>query len=133
MSTLATPVIIDIAAACAALKAGKITKAELITMASGRQTDTAPLLKAMVDGALTMAEVSAIISAQQALAATPARQPGALHFKVSDKGAVSIYGLQNRFPVTLYRGQLERLLAHKEQLEAFVAANLSKLSVKSAK
>lgn len=132
MSTLATPVVIDIAAACEALKQAKITKAELISIASGRQTDTGPLLKLMIDGALSMAEVSAILSAQQALAA-PARQPGALHFKVSDKGAVSIYGLQNRFPVTLYRGQLERLLAHKEQLEAFVAANLSKLSVKPAK
>jgi hypothetical protein len=135
MSALATPATspIDIAAACDALKAGKITKAELISIASGRQTDTAPLLKLMVEGVLTMAEVSAIISAQQALAATPARQPGALHFKVSDKGAVSVYGLQARFPVTLYGDQWKRLLAHREQLEAFMAANQSKLSTKPAK
>ena len=135
MSTLTTPAaaLIDIASACDALKQGKISKAELIAIASGRQTDTAPLLKAMVDGTLTMAEVSSIISAQQALAATPARQPGALHFKVSDKGAVSVYGLQSRFPVTLYGDQWKRLLAHREQLEAFMEANKSKLSVKAAK
>lgn len=79
-----------------------------------------------------MAEVSAILSAQQALAA-PARQPDALHFKVSDKGAVSIYGLQARFPVTLYGDQWKRLFAHREQIEAFMETNKSKLSVKPAK
>jgi hypothetical protein len=37
--------------------------------------------------------------------------PG-VHFKVSTRGAVSIYGLQ-RFPITLYRNQWERLLKHQ--------------------
>ena len=32
-----------------------------------------------------------------------------LSFKVSEKGALSVYGL-GRFPVTLYRGQWERLI-----------------------
>lgn len=121
----------DIASACVALQQGKVDKAQLLAFASSRQTDTAPLLKLMVAGVLTMAEVSAVIAAQQAIAATPARQPGALHFKVSDKGAVSVYGLQARFPVTLYGDQWKRLMAHREQLEAFMAANESKLSKKA--
>ena len=36
---------------------------------------------------------------------------GALRFKVSEKGAVSVYGL-GRFPVTLYLEQWENLLSH---------------------
>lgn len=134
MSTLATPAAqFDIAALCEALKQGKVTKPEFISLASSRQADTGPLLAAMVAGTLTMPEVSSILSAQQALAATPARQPGALHFKVSDKGAVLVYGLQARFPVTLYRDQWVRLLAHREQLEGFLETNKSKLSTKQAK
>ena len=34
-----------------------------------------------------------------------------LHCKVSEKGGVSVYGLNARFPVTLYVEQWERLLA----------------------
>lgn len=49
--------------------------------------------------------------------------------KVTDKGGVSMYGL-GRFPVTLYRGQWERLIAHAEQVKAFIEANASLLSVK---
>ena len=135
MSTLTAPAVAltDIVSACVAFQQGKISKVQLIEFASSRQTDTAPLLKMMVDGSLTMPEVSAIISSQQALAATPTRQPGALHFKVSDKGAVSVYGLQARFPVTLYGDQWKRLLAHREQLEGFMETNKSKLSVKQPK
>lgn len=134
MSTITAPVTLsDITSACVAFQQGKISKVQLIEFASSRQTDTAPLLKLMVDGSLTMPEVSAIISSQQALAATPVRQPGALHLKVSDKGAVSVYGLQARFPVTLYGDQWKRLLAHREQLEGFMETNKSKLSVKQPK
>jgi hypothetical protein len=52
-----------------------------------------------------------------------------LKLKVSDKGAVSVYGLQ-RFPVTLYGEQWLRLLEEKENIEAFIAKNQSKLKVK---
>jgi hypothetical protein len=43
-----------------------------------------------------------------------------LVFKVGEKGGVSVYGL-GRFPVTLYFGQWVRLLAVKEELQAFLA------------
>lgn len=49
--------------------------------------------------------------------------------KVSDKGAVSIYGM-GRFPVTLYAQQWARLFAHREQIEAFIEANKDRLSTK---
>jgi hypothetical protein len=49
--------------------------------------------------------------------------------KVSDKGALSVYGL-GRFPVTLYRGQRERLIEIIPQLQAFIAENSAKLAVK---
>jgi hypothetical protein len=52
-----------------------------------------------------------------------------LTMKVSEKGALSVYGM-GRWPVTLYRGQWERLLSHKDELLAFIEANASLLSVK---
>ncbi len=54
---------------------------------------------------------------------------GALKCKASEKGAVSVYGLQ-RMPVTLYAGQWERLLAFAEEIKSFIAAhpNLSRKS-----
>ena len=52
-----------------------------------------------------------------------------LKMKVSEKGALSVYGLQ-RFPITLYSEQWTRLLAAKDEIEAFIAANADKLSTK---
>ena len=54
---------------------------------------------------------------------------GELSFKVSEKGAVSVYGL-GRFPVTLYQEQWARLLGVAEDLKTFIAENSSKLKVK---
>lgn len=50
--------------------------------------------------------------------------------KVSEKGAVSLYGL-GRFPVTLYGTQWERLLGEAEHISAFLKTNASLLSVKA--
>ncbi|HEX4147387.1 MAG TPA: hypothetical protein VHY20_00305 [Pirellulales bacterium] len=47
---------------------------------------------------------------------------GRLTFKVSEKGAVSIYGMSARFPTTLYVSQLQRLFAQMDELKEFVAA-----------
>lgn len=58
-----------------------------------------------------------------------ANKPKAITLKVSDKGALSIYGL-GRFPVTLYRSQIERLLAHAPQIGAFIKANANLLATK---
>lgn len=60
---------------------------------------------------------------------TAAQAPKALTCKVSEKGALSVYGL-GRFPVTLYRGQWERLFAAQKQIADFIAANASLLATK---
>jgi len=56
--------------------------------------------------------------------------PKALSLKVSQKGAVSVYGL-GRFPVTLYPGQMARLLSIKEEIETFIEDNKDSFSYKS--
>jgi len=49
--------------------------------------------------------------------------------KVSDKGALSIYGM-GRFPVTLYKEQWLKLMDMSEQIRSFIAANDAKLKTK---
>ena len=53
----------------------------------------------------------------------------ALYCKVSEKGAVSIYGLQ-RMPVTLYIEQWQRLLDFGDDVRQFLKENDSKLKRK---
>jgi hypothetical protein len=55
-----------------------------------------------------------------------------LRLKVSEKGAVSVYGM-GRFPVTLYKEQWLRLLDNADDIRAFIAANDAQLKVKSDK
>lgn len=57
------------------------------------------------------------------------RTAGTLAFKVSDKGAVSVYGL-GRFPVTLYQEQWDKLLAQTEELRSFINENRARLKKK---
>ena len=52
-----------------------------------------------------------------------------LSLKVSEKGAVSVYGL-GRFPVTLYKEQWAKLLAMADDIKAFITANDHKLKAK---
>ena len=54
-----------------------------------------------------------------------------LRCKVSDKGALSVYGLNAKWPVTLYAGQWERLLGFTDTIKAFITANKDKLARKS--
>ena len=57
------------------------------------------------------------------------RKAGKLEFRVSEKGAVSVYGL-GRFPVTLYYEQWIRLLDSADALRTFVEENKNKLKLK---
>jgi hypothetical protein len=52
-----------------------------------------------------------------------------IRLKVSEKGAVSVYGM-GRFPVTLYKEQWTRLLDMAAEIRAFIAANESQLKAK---
>ena len=53
-----------------------------------------------------------------------------IRMKVSDKGALSIYGM-GRFPVTLYKEQWLKLLNMSDEIRAFIAANEAQLKSKA--
>jgi hypothetical protein len=57
------------------------------------------------------------------------RDRRALEFRVSEKGAVSLYGL-GRFPVTLYYEQWMKVLDHVDELRAFLEENKPNLKLK---
>lgn len=69
------------------------------------------------------------LKAENAALKLKASTPKVLTIKVSEKGGVSVYGL-GRFPMTLYKTQMERLIAHVPQITAFIAENAAKLTVK---
>ena len=52
-----------------------------------------------------------------------------VRMKVSEKGAVSVYGM-GRFPVTLYKEQWLRLLDMSAEIRAFIAAKKAQLKKK---
>lgn len=53
-----------------------------------------------------------------------------MRFAVSQKGGVSVYGLQ-RFPVTLYCNQWFKLLSQCEELKQFIRDNEKLLKTKA--
>ncbi len=53
-----------------------------------------------------------------------------MSLKVSEKGALSVYGL-GRFPVTLYKEQWQKLLAMTDEIRAFLKENDGRLKSKS--
>jgi hypothetical protein len=63
-------------------------------------------------------------------AALKGRAEKGLSLKVSQKGAVSVYGL-GRFPVTLYKEQWTRLLEMADEIRTFIVDNDSQLKTKS--
>lgn len=82
----------------------------------------------------TQEQVDAMIAAKLAeqaelLEKAHANKPFGL--KVSEKGAVSVYGI-GRFPVTLYGSQWERLFSEADRVKQFIADNQAKLAIKGA-
>lgn len=73
------------------------------------------------------AEIERLKAENEALKSKPAR--GTLSMKVSEKGALSIYGM-GRFPVTLYKEQWLKLLTIADDIKKFIADNDSKLKAK---
>ena len=74
------------------------------------------------------AEIARLRAENEALK-KPAR--GQMSLRVSEKGALSVYGL-GRFPVTLYREQWEKLLGMGDEIRRFIEENDSKLKKKEA-
>ena len=54
---------------------------------------------------------------------------GRLSLKVSEKGALSVYGM-GRFPVTLYKEQWLKLLSIADDIKAFIESNNERLKTK---
>jgi hypothetical protein len=67
------------------------------------------------------------LRAENEMLKKPARTQ--LYLKVSEKGALSVYGL-GRFPVTLYREQWERLLGLTDAIRQFIVENDAQLKKK---
>jgi hypothetical protein len=72
------------------------------------------------------AELERLKSENEALKAKTGR---ATSIRVSEKGAVSVYGL-GRFPVTLYKEQWLKLLDLTDDIRKFIAENGAKLKTK---
>ena len=71
----------------------------------------------------------AVDEASKMLAELEQPKRGSLYCKVSEKGAVSVYGLQ-RMPVTLYMEQWERLLDFADEVRSFIKDNEGQLKRK---
>ncbi|MGE0631108.1 MAG: hypothetical protein AB7O96_01780 [Pseudobdellovibrionaceae bacterium] len=57
------------------------------------------------------------------------KAPGTLSMKVSEKGALSVYGM-GRFPVTLYKEQWLKLLGIADDIRKFIDENNESLKTK---
>ncbi|MDR3607268.1 MAG: hypothetical protein P4M08_07805 [Oligoflexia bacterium] len=73
------------------------------------------------------AELERLRAENQALKKTTSK---GLSLKVSEKGALSIYGM-GRFPVTLYKEQWLKLLDMADDIRSFIQANDAQLKTKA--
>ena len=75
------------------------------------------------------AELERLKQENEALKKT--KRSGSLSMKISEKGALSVYGL-GRFPVTLYKEQWLKLLGISDEIKTFIEENNSLLKAKEA-
>jgi hypothetical protein len=76
--------------------------------------------------AKTIIEMQAEIDALKAKLSSKSK----LCLKIGKKMGISVYGLNVRFPVTLYAGQWERLIAFIPEVQAFIEAHHDELAWK---
>jgi hypothetical protein len=81
------------------------------------------ILAKLASGELKVEEASKL------LAETESPKRGTLYCKVSEKGGLSVYGLQ-RMPVTLYMEQWDRLLGFADDIRTFIKDNEDRLKRK---
>jgi hypothetical protein len=84
----------------------------------------------MTNEQVLQAEIAALKAENEALK-HPAKKERSISFKVSKKGACSVYGL-GRFPVTLYKSQWMKLFNGVDDIQAFIKANEATLTVKES-
>jgi len=61
--------------------------------------------------------------------ALKSKEKRGISLRVSEKGAVSLYGIR-RFPVTFYQDEWERILGMADQIRAFIQENAAQLKKK---
>ena len=61
--------------------------------------------------------------------ALKSRETRSLRLQVSEKGAVSLYGIR-RFPVTFYADEWEQILGQADEIRAFVREHAGELKRK---
>lgn len=81
------------------------------------------ILAKLASGELKVDEASKLLAQAE-------QKRGPLYCKVSEKGAISVYGLQ-RMPVTLYVEQWTRLLEFADDLKQFMKDNEGQLKRKA--
>lgn len=74
-------------------------------------------------------EVERLRAENEALKATKGGASRETRLRVSEKGAVSLYGIR-RFPVTFYMEEWERILGMADEIRGFIRENESKLKRK---
>ena len=80
------------------------------------------VLQKLAAGELSVDEANQLLAENE-------QKRGSLYCRVSQKGALSVYGLQ-RMPVTLYVEQWERLLDFADEIRSFAEEHKSELSRK---
>ncbi len=92
--------------------------------------NNSPAINTSTSPSELLAEIARLTAANEALK-TKAKNTvkRGLSFKVSLKGAVSVYGM-GRFPVTLYATQWTKLFGAATDIATFIEENKSKLAVK---
>lgn len=70
------------------------------------------------------------LKAENAALAVKALNAPKVSLKVSEKGAISLYGM-GKFPVTLYAEQWLQIGTMKDEISAFIDANRSRLPTKA--
>jgi hypothetical protein len=72
-------------------------------------------------------EIERLKAENAELKSKPSR--GTLSMKVSEKGALYVYGM-GRFPVTLYKEQWTKLLSIADEIKKFISDNDDRLKTK---
>lgn len=86
------------------------------------------LADAQAENARLLARIKAA-EAERDVAKAKTKNGNRITLKVSQKGALSVYGLQ-RWPVTLYREQWTRLLAQADAIASFIVEHDADLVTK---
>lgn len=76
---------------------------------------------------VSMAEYQSLKAQLEAMKAANQRK---LTLKISEKGGLSVYGINSRFPITLYRDQWLKLLDIADTIRQFIKDNASQLKEK---